>query len=317
MAPIAGAFGGLFASAILKLDHFGTTKHWRMIFAIEGMITTLLAAISFFTLTDRPETARWLSAEEKEMAIARVKSERVGATEVLDKLDKTKVLRGILSPVTLGTSFIFLLNNITIQGLAFFLPTIIKTIYPTKTVIEQQLRSVPPYVVGAFTTLLIPFISSRTDRRTIFLILTVPLMMTGYLMFLATDSHDVRYAATFLIAAGSFPFGPICNAQVAANVISDSSRSSAIGMNVMMGNLGGLVSTWSFLPNDAPNFHIGNGLNFAAGSTILITAIALYFWMVADNARRQRKDVVGAVAGLTTKQIQDLDWKHPGFRWKP
>ena len=76
-APLAGAFGGLLASAILSLDHFGSLHSWRMIFAIEGIITCGLALVGFFTLTDRPATARWLSQEEKDLAIARVKSERV------------------------------------------------------------------------------------------------------------------------------------------------------------------------------------------------------------------------------------------------
>jgi sugar phosphate permease len=112
MAPLAGAFGGLLASAILTLDSFGSLKRWRMIFAIEGIITCILALISFFTLTDRPETARWLSQEEKDLAIARVKSERVGQNEVLDKLDRKKTIRGIFNPVVLSTAFIFLLDNI-------------------------------------------------------------------------------------------------------------------------------------------------------------------------------------------------------------
>ena len=94
---------------------------------------------SFFTLTDRPATALWLTQEEKDLAIARVKSERVGATEVLDGLDKTKLVRGIVNPITLSTACIFLLNNVTVQGLAFFAPTIVKTIYPTESPIRQQL----------------------------------------------------------------------------------------------------------------------------------------------------------------------------------
>jgi hypothetical protein len=96
------------------------------IFAIEGIITCGLAVISFFTLTDRPATAKWLTQEEKDLAIARVKSERVGTTEVLDGIDKIKTMRGIFNPVTLSTAFIFLLDNITVQGLAFFAPTIVK-----------------------------------------------------------------------------------------------------------------------------------------------------------------------------------------------
>lgn len=40
MGPFAGAFGGILASAILSLDHFGGTQRWEMIFAIEGKLKT-------------------------------------------------------------------------------------------------------------------------------------------------------------------------------------------------------------------------------------------------------------------------------------
>lgn len=229
MAPLAGAFGGLLASAILKLDHFGSTQRWEMIFAIEGIVTIGISLIAFFTLTDRPETARWLTQEEKDLAIARVKSERVGTTEVLDKIDKAKTFRGIFSPVTLATSFIFLLDNITVQGLAFFAPTIVRTIYPKNTVVSQQLHTVPPYIVGAFFVVLFNFLSWKMDKRNIFFVVNAPLMMAGYIMFLASTNPNVRYGATFIIASGAFAFGALTNAQVSANVVSDTARSSAIG----------------------------------------------------------------------------------------
>lgn len=229
MAPLAGAFGGLLASAILTLDKFGSLTRWRMIFVIEGIVTCGLSIIAFFTLTDRPETARWLTPEEKELAIARVKSERLGQKEVLDKVDKKKFMRGIFNPVVLTTAFIFLLDNITVQGLAFFAPTIVRTIYPKSSVVSQQLHTVPPYIVGAFFTVLLPFLSGRFDRRMIFFIIGAPFMMVGYIMFLASKDGQVRYGATFLIASGAFSFGALCNAQASANVVSDTARASAIG----------------------------------------------------------------------------------------
>ncbi|TVY81314.1 putative transporter [Lachnellula suecica] len=317
MAPLAGAFGGLLASGILKLSHFGGLHTWRMIFAIEGIITSAVSLIAFLTLTDRPATAKWLSQEEKDLCIARVKAERVGATEVLDKFDKPKFLRGIFSPVTLSTAFIFLLNNVTVQGLAFFAPTIVKTIYPKNSVISQQLHTVPPYVVGAFFTVLFPFISWKVDRRNILFITSAPLMMIGYIMFLASKEPMVRYGATFFIASGAFSFGALCNAQVSANVVSDTARSSAIGVNVMLGNIGGLISTWSFLPFDGPDYKIGNGLNLATSTTILLLSIVLLLWMTVDNKKRAKKDIDSTLAGLSNKQIQDLDWRHPAFRWRP
>lgn len=316
-APFAGAFGGLLASAILTMDSFAGVTRWRMIFCLEGIVTCGLALISFATLTDRPETARWLSQEEKDLAIARVKSERIGQGAVLDKLDKKKTLRGIFNPVVLATSFIFLLDNITVQGLAFFLPTIVRTIYPTSSTVAQQLRTVPPYIVGAFFTLLLPYISWRIDKRTILMIVSAPLMMIGYIMFLASKTLMVRYGATFIIASGAYSFGALCNAQASANVISDTARASAIGTVVMFGNVGGLVSTWSFLPFDGPDFVIGNGLNLATSSTILICSVAVLLWMNMSNSKRANVNVDEELAGKSSEEIEDLDWRHPSFRWRP
>ncbi|KAL1878026.1 hypothetical protein VTK73DRAFT_8250 [Phialemonium thermophilum] len=317
MAPLAGAFGGLLASGILSLDHVGSLHSWKMIFGVEGIITIGLAVISFFTLTDSPATARWLTQEERDLAIARVKSERVAATELLDGMDWKKLLRGVMNPVTLSTAFVFLLNNVTVQGLAVFAPTIVKSIYPDKSVTMQQLYTVPPYVVGAFFTVLIPTISWVTDRRQILMVACCPLVMVGYIMFLASSDYHVRYGATFLVASSLFALGPITNAQVSANVVSDTSRSSAIGLNVMCGNIGGLISTWSFLPWDAPDYHIGNGLNLATSSLVLIVSMLTLLWMWRDNKKRERRSIEEELAGLSQQEIQDLDWKHPAFRWRP
>jgi len=85
----------------------------------------------------------------------------------------------------------------------------------------------------------------------------------------------------------------------------------------MMGNIGGLISTWSFLPWDAPNYHIGNGLNLATSGTILVVSTLTLFWMKRNNKKREDIDVDSELAGLTQEQIEELDWKHPGFKWRP
>lgn len=84
----------------------------------------------------------------------------------------------------------------------------------------------------------------------------------------------------------------------------------------MFGNVGGLVSTWSYIVWDAPDFPIGNGLNLAAASMILIIATAAWFWMKWDNKRRDGRNVEEELAGMSAKDIAALDWKHPGFRWR-
>lgn len=84
----------------------------------------------------------------------------------------------------------------------------------------------------------------------------------------------------------------------------------------MFGNIGGLIATWSYLTKDAPRFRIGNSLNLAAGCMIFLISIGGYMWMKWDNRRRDSKNVEQALAGLSPEEIANLDWKHPGHRWR-
>jgi hypothetical protein len=175
-----------------------------------------------------------MTEEEKEIAINRVKSERLAQAVLLDKIDVSKLKRGFTNPITLATAFIFLLDNITVLGISFFLPTIISTIYPGRTTVQKQLLTVPPYIVGAACTVIITTLSWRFNSRQKLIALTGPLVVAGFAIFLATTDANVRYAAVFLSASTAFSLGAMTNAQVSANVLSDSARSIAIGTNGMI-----------------------------------------------------------------------------------
>lgn len=119
------------------------------------------------------------------------------------------------------------------------------------------------------------------------------------------------------MASTSFIIGPLCHSQSSANVVGDSARSMSIATTMFFGNLGSLISTWTFLPWDGPNFPIGVGLNFATSSSILIISTLALLWMHRDNRKRDGVDADSELAGKSPEQIEELEWKHPGFRWKP
>ncbi|ETS77989.1 hypothetical protein PFICI_10051 [Pestalotiopsis fici W106-1] len=320
MSPTAGAFGGLLASAITSMSNIGALDSWRMIFFVEGLVTIAISVMAFVFLTDRPESARWLTKEEKDLAIARVKSERIAQTALLDQFSHRKVWLGIWNPVVLATGWIFLLEQITVQGLAFFLPTIISNIFPASrgySIVQQQLLTAPPYVFGAIFTLLIPYLGWRQDKRQKFFIISAPPVMLGFIIYLATNNSTARYVATFLIMSTAFGLGALTNAQAAIQTSSDTSRSVALAVNMLFGNVGGLISTWSYIDRDKPDYKIGNSLNLAASSLILIFSTLTYFWMHRDNRERRGRDVDAELSDLTDEQIRDLEWKHPAWRWKP
>lgn len=72
-ASIAGAFSGLLAFGISKMDGVGGLAGWRWIFILEGIATVLVAASAFFLLHDFPETAKFLTEEERAFVIHRLK----------------------------------------------------------------------------------------------------------------------------------------------------------------------------------------------------------------------------------------------------
>lgn len=72
-ASVAGAFSGLLAFAIAKMDGIGGLEGWRWIFILEGIATVIVAVIAFFTLYDFPETATFLTEEERAFIVFRLK----------------------------------------------------------------------------------------------------------------------------------------------------------------------------------------------------------------------------------------------------
>jgi hypothetical protein len=136
--------------------------------------------------------------------------------------------------------------------------------------------------------------------------------MVGYAIFLATMNPNIRYAAVFLSASTAFSLGAMTNAQVSANVMSDSARSVAIGTNGkppilyftiskhlnhgtnttlgMFGYIGGLIATWTYLPGDAPRYFIGNSINLACAAVWTGIAIGAGIWMRYDNKKRDEKE---------------------------
>lgn len=78
-ASVAGAFSGLLAYAIAKMDGVGGYAGWRWIFILEGLLTVVVGVISFWTLYDFPDTAPFLTAEERAWVVHRLRYQGASA----------------------------------------------------------------------------------------------------------------------------------------------------------------------------------------------------------------------------------------------
>jgi MFS family permease len=64
-ASLAGAFGGILAFGIAKMDGVGNYAGWRWIFIIEGLLTVVVAAGAYFFVANYPDTAKFLNDKER------------------------------------------------------------------------------------------------------------------------------------------------------------------------------------------------------------------------------------------------------------
>lgn len=74
-ATLGGAFGGAIAYGVGHMNGTHGLEAWRWLFILEGLPSCLSSIAVFFFLPDYPETVRWLSDDERSLAISRLKFE--------------------------------------------------------------------------------------------------------------------------------------------------------------------------------------------------------------------------------------------------
>lgn len=116
----------------------------RWLFIVEAIPTIVLGFLSFVVLPDTPEKAgRWLTPEEKELAVAR--TQKSGNTDN-KPFDKKQFFAALIDYKVWFSVIIYIGLNVALASFAIFLPTIIRDMGFSS--LKAQLLSIPPYVVA-------------------------------------------------------------------------------------------------------------------------------------------------------------------------
>lgn len=110
--------------------------------------------------------------------------------------------------------------------------------------------------------------------------------MAGFLMLYNSESPGVKYAGTFLAAAGIYPNVPAVVAWNGNNVGGSTKRSVGIAMQVVVGNLGGVISGYSFLKKYAPRYLPGHGMLAGMSGFAALLSLGMTLYLRWENKRR-------------------------------
>lgn len=202
-ASIAGAFSGLLAFAISKMDGVAGLHGWQWIFILEGIVTVLVAISAYFLIHDFPDTASFLTEEERAYVIYRLKYQgqaklgRIGGTvdaenggshlhghaqvEQAEEFQWDYVWQAFKDWQIYVHLFVYWGIVCPLYGISLFLPTIIKSLNYSKT--EAQLMTVPIYITAAVLAVIVAFFSDRVGKRSPFVISFMFVMVIGFTMF--------------------------------------------------------------------------------------------------------------------------------------
>ena len=244
-ASVAGAFSGLLAFGIAKMDGVGGYEGWRWIFILEGLLTVIVAVVAFFTIYDFPETASFLSPAERAWVIHRLKyqgSETSGQMVAESEGFKWKYVKDAFLDwqIYLGL-WMYWGIVCPLYGISLFLPSIIKQLGYTSS--TAQLLTVPIYITAAVLAIVVAWASDRSGQRSPYIFGCNCVTGLGFIMVIAASAKGgvpgVVYAGIFIAVLGIYPAFPGNVTWISNNLAGNYKRSAGMAIHIGMGNLAG------------------------------------------------------------------------------
>lgn len=233
--PVSLTLGGILSGWLMtSMDGWHGMAGWQWMLLIEGVPSLVMAAIVFGCLCDNIDKAAWLSQQEKELLKANLKQDAHG------KVSRLK--DAFFSPRVWLLVFILLTFNTGFYGLAFWMPSIIKSAGVTSS-LEIGLLTAIPYSVAVIAMLLNARHSNRTGERRLHA--AIPAFIGGCgLILSAAFAHDVVLSILFLTvaASGVLSLMPIFWT-LPGTVLSGVAAAAGIGMINAFGNLSGFTGS--------------------------------------------------------------------------
>ncbi|KND86188.1 putative transporter [Tolypocladium ophioglossoides CBS 100239] len=330
-ASIAGAFGGLLAFAISKMDGVGGIAGWRWIFILEGIATVLIAVMAFFVIYDFPETAGFLTEEEREFVIRRLKyqgqiapgadptSESGGTTHHDVQVGQAeefqwKYVRQAFTDWQVWVN-VFLYWGIVcpLYGISLFLPTILKSLGYTSN--AAQLMTIPIYITAAVLAIVLAYVSDRVGKRSPFVIGLMCVMVVGFTMCISSSNPRVVYGGIFITACAIYPAVPGIISWMSNNVSGSYKRSAGMAIQIGLGNLAGAMASNFYREADSPRYFLGHGLELGFIAMGLVAAFILLFGYRTINKQRQQRIADGAHNRMTPQELSEMGDKAVTFRY--
>ncbi|KAM3514399.1 hypothetical protein MY11210_001953 [Beauveria gryllotalpidicola] len=324
-ASVAGAFSGLLAFAISKMHGVGGLEGWRWIFILEGIFTVVVAVVSYFTLYDFPESAGFLTEEERAFVVYRLRyqgqvtsttSDGGPATARVAQSEEFQwkyVWQAFTDWQIYVNTFVSWGVVCPLYGISLFLPTIIKDLgYARST---AQLMTIPIYITASVLAVFSAFFSDRVGMRSPFIVSLLCGMAAGFGMCIGSSNPKVVYGGVFFAACCIYPAFPGVITWLSNNLAGSYKRNVGMALQVGIVNLGGAMASNFYRKKDKPRFILGHALELGFIGLGIVAAVSLALSYRRINHKRDRQMREGAERLHTPEELAAMGDRAVTFRY--
>ncbi|KID73647.1 uncharacterized protein G6M90_00g002380 [Metarhizium brunneum] len=313
----AGIFGGLVAYGI---GHVETMAPWKAVFLTFGAATVAWSVGIYFLLPDTPMEARFLSRQDREKAVLRVKENMTGIKS--DKIKWGQVKEALLDAKTWLIVALLLASCIP-NGAVTTFSAIVTEGFGFST-FDTLLLSCVTFLLQLVLVLFATCGSGYfANSRTYFMAFNYVVGVAGAAMvrYIAAENKWARFVGTVLAGGYSGNF-PLTVSLVSGNVGGFTKKATVNAMCFMAYCAGNIIGPQLFFAREAPEYLSG----FLALMICLAMGFALCwairFHLMWENSRRDRVVSADEVAafeearhGVMVNLTDMTDKEIPQFRY--
>ncbi|POS81019.1 allantoate permease [Diaporthe helianthi] len=289
----------------------GSLAPWKTMFLFAGAVTILWGLLIFFILPADPISAGGLTARERYIAVARIRSNNAGVRNTHIKLDQIKEA---LTDLKFWLCFFFTVCVLIANGPASsFVPIIIKGF--GFGVFETMLLSIPVGVIITLETLAISWVALKRPMWRCWISIAcqfVAIMAALLLWLLPLSERGGLLFGIFIIAFGIPPYILMTNTHVANTAGYTKRATSSAGIYVAY-CVGNIIGPLVFLEHEAPRYRTGFIVLFSSTIAAVLLLLAYRYVCLSQNRKRDRD---GFAESFEHAYEDDLtDKKNPHFRY--
>ena len=288
--PIAVAAGAPISTALLGLDGLFGLRGWQIMYIAEAIPTLLIGIVTLFVLTDRPEQAKFLTADEKNWLSSKLATER----QAKEAVHKFSLLEGMFDPRVLLLALNYFGIVVASLGILFFVPQIIKSLGVTSNMTVGWLTMIP-YIAGGVGLVVWGNVSDRMNERRWNLLAACALSAIGLIIAGLTMGTWWAMVGLSIAAFGFYGSkGPFW--AMPPMFMTGTAAAASLAWINSIGNLGGFFGPWYVgVVKDFTGSYSGGLYGLAA--LCVISALVCALFLDIPNPSTTRTGV--AKAGAT------------------